>query len=160
MDCEQIKKWYRNLVTISPDDKADLEVLLLDQHNPTDAEYAIVGLMENLLHNGYNSEKIQLMMHAGHIASVKRLSIMCWVIVLLICIMHDHAFRKDDALIENYLDVLEQESDMLHRVFMFVAFVLLKHAVIYPKVDIRNTLIYRLMVVGKDANQAFDQSCC
>lgn len=78
---------------------------------------------------------------------------------VFIAAIYDDALRSSDKAQEDLLDILaDQHDEALFALCRIGA--MRKHMIIMGNIKpIRQTLIYRLIVVGEEANQMFDQSC-
>jgi hypothetical protein len=72
------------------------------------------------------------------------------------------AVRKnyDAQAIDNLLNLLIQTHKMAFKMLCSIAHIQKTLKVLGFKKDIKSTLVYQLVVVGQQANQAFDQNCC
>lgn len=155
---QHILSWYQNLKAVSADDKADFEVMLMDRHHDADAVSATVGIMTNLMQNGFESGKFNLLTQAAQSDNLMTVRSLAINGIVLISLLYDPQVRQSADTVENIQDVLvNQQSVALAALITFNAG--FKH-LSAPALDVRKTLIYRLVVVGEKANQAFDQSCC
>ena len=156
----QIESWYSNLVEVTADDKADFEVMLMDKRHPKDAEMAISGMVVNTLQKGLNTGIMEMLMSACKADIQPRIRNKAFFAVLITAILNDKVWQKYNGLVETMLDLLETGREDAFHILCALAR-LEKHTIaIGPKPTIKNTLIYRLVVVGEKANRAFDQNCC
>ena len=153
-----IKNWYRSLRQVTDDDRADFRIMLYDKKHKSDAMNAILGMRQNLLQNGFNADIIHLLLDATHKDNLPAVRFEGFSTAVFALIIFDESFRRDGALAEHVLDVLAtyhtEAVSVLQTAFMMRGHILISG---HP-IHIKSTLIYRLIVVGADLNQAFDQS--
>lgn len=155
---QHIVAWYRDLNKASQDDKADFEVMLMDKHHDSDAVSAVLGIMTNQMQNGFEESLFRLLTKAAksdNLVTVRGLAINGIIIVAL---LNDHQIRQNAEIIEDILDALVDQQTIA--LAALIAFNTSFKRMAMRMIDIRQTLIYRLVVVGEKANQAFDRSCC
>ena len=153
-----IKNWYRSLRQVTDDDRADFQVMLYDKKHKEDAMNAILGIRKNLLQNGFNADLIHLLLNATHTDNLPIVRIEGLSTAIFALIFFDQEFRRDGALVEHVLDVLTESHSEAVKILQ-TAFLMRAHVMVSGRpVNIRESLIYRLIVVGNDLNQAFDRS--
>jgi len=155
---EQILNWYRQLTAVTSDDKADFEVMLMDKRNTTDARCALMGMMMNILEVGFNPDVMNMLFAAtgkdiNHSIQFQAMTALCIGFVL-----HDPSIRQYPELIERMLDLLAEQREQLIGIVCSLNTLNRHMLTIGKKPDIRQSLLYRLVIVGEAAHQAFDQS--
>lgn len=157
---EQILNWYRKISQVTFDDKADFEVMLMDKKNPTDALMAIGGLFINIVERGYQPPLMDLILLAAQEENAHTVRTRALYCALLAMVIHDEHFSKDAQAIDNLLNLLIHTHKMAFKMLCSIAHIQKTLKVLGFKKDIKSTLVYQLVVVGQQANQAFDQNCC
>ena len=155
---QHIMTWYQNLKKVTIDDKADLEVMLLDQHHHTDALSAVLGVLSNLVQNGFRADLFELLSMAARPNNLLSVRTMAINGIVVVSILNDAKLRQCPDAIESILNILVEQQRIA--LASLITFNMSSKQLPTPFVNIRKTLIYRLVVVGEKANQAFDQSCC
>lgn len=156
---EQILNWYRKISQVTFDDKADFEVMLLDKKNPTDALMAIGGLFINIVERGYKPQLMDLLLLGAQPENVNNVHMRALYCALLAMVIHDDYFSKDTQAIDNLLNILIHSHKTAFKILCSIAHIQKTLKVLGFKKDIKSTLIYQLVVVGQQANQAFDRNC-
>lgn len=156
---EQILHWYRSLTQVSQDDRADFEIMLLDKKNPKDALVAINGLTMNMMEHGYNKGVFSLLLTAARADNVKAVRLGALGTALFGLTLYDDAFRQSQDIVEQLLDVLAEDGEMAYTILLTLWKAKKTIRIIGPQKDLRDTLVYKLVVVGQEANQAFGRSC-
>lgn len=153
--------WFRHIRVVTADDKADFEVMLLDHANIEDAKNALLGISMNLIEHGLNLGLMDLLLDAADIKNVFQIRNFALNVLISMMAIYDDAIRKQEDLVDRFLDILADDPELpfLHmclvgKVRNHIFFV--GHTVKPTK----DTLVFQLTVVGEDANQAFDRSCC
>ena len=142
--------WFRHIRVVTADDKADFEVMLLDHANIEDAKNALLGISMNLIEHGLNLGQ--------NVFQIRNFALNVLISMMAI---YDDAIRKQEDFVDRFLDILADDPELpfLHmclvgKVRNHIFFV--GHTVKPTK----DTLVFKLTVVGEAANQAFDRSCC
>ena len=154
----QIINWYRDIERVSKDDKADFEVMLLDHRDPADASAALLGLTLNLVKQGFREEVMNMLFNATASDNARAVQLQAVTHLILLCEIYDKEIRRSRDMQERLLDMLavhrKTALKMLAR-----SHTLQEATEQIPPEKIRGTLLYRLVVVGEEANRMFDQSC-
>lgn len=156
---EQIQSWYSNIQSPTDDDRADFEVMLMDIDHPSDASNAVQGIIVNILQNGFRDNMYSLLLLGAKKENASAVKARSLTAAIFIASAYDDNIRRSPAIQEQILDLLaEQQEEALYALCRIGA--MRKHMIIMGNVkNIRQTLIYKLIVVGEEANQMFDQSC-
>ena len=114
--------------------------------------------MTNQMQNGFSPDMFQLLTLAAKTDNLTTVRSLAVNGIIIIALLNDAQLRQSPETIEDIQDILvEQQTIALASLITFNA----NFKRIAPQfLDIRKTLIFRLIVVGEKANQAFDQSCC
>ncbi|MBR1923242.1 MAG: hypothetical protein IJ838_05795 [Paludibacteraceae bacterium] len=152
-----IMTWYRQLQSPTDDDRADLEVMLMDRDDPSDAMSAIMGLISNLLQNGFREGVYCLLLVGAQKDNALPVKAQSMGAAIFIAVVYDDAIRQSNVAQEALLDVLaEQHDEALWALRRYSQ--LRKHMIVMGgrQKDIRQTLIYHLIVVGEEAHELFE----
>ncbi|MCR4665419.1 MAG: hypothetical protein K5660_08650 [Paludibacteraceae bacterium] len=152
-----ILTWYANLTNPTADDRADLEVMLMDTNNSEDAQYAVTGLIQNTLVNGYNEKVVRLLILCAHKQNVMPVRAKAMAALIFMATTFDDLFRQSQPLQEDVLDMLaDQHEEALLALAQYAR--MRKHMIVMgkPQKDIRQTLIYSLIVLGEDEQKMFE----
>lgn len=154
---EQIQNWYKDLQHVSKDDKADFEVMLLDKQHPEDALSALSGMLFNLVFTGYKEDLLLLLIDATREDAASLVRRNALVELLQVCVLHDHEIRRSRDIQEALLEMLSQNQhqalltlSLIHKVNNEVMHQTLKQK------NVKETLIYELVVVGEEAHTLFE----
>ena len=154
----QIIDWYRDIERVSKDDKADFEVMLLDHRNPADASAALLGLTLNLVKQGFREDVMNLMFDATSSDNARAVQLQAVTHLILLCEIYDQEIRRSRDMQERLLDMLEVHRQVALKV-LARSNTLQEATGQIPPDKVRDTLLYKLVVVGEKANRMFDQSC-
>ena len=152
---EQISNWYKQLQRVSRDDKADFEVMLLDKRNPEDAVAAVTGMMMNLIDSGFKEDVLLLLIDGTREENASLVRHHSIVEVLQMCLLFDAQIRRSRDVQEALLEMIAQHQELalqvLHKMYILNTRLLKQ----LSPVDVKQTLIYRLVVVGERAQKMF-----
>ena len=154
----QIINWYRDIERVSKDDKADFEVMLLDHRDPADASAALLGLTLNLVKQGFREDVMNLLFDATSSENAKAVQLQALTHLVLLCEIYDEEIRHSRDMQERLLDMLAVHRKTALKV-LARSHTLQEAVKEVPPEKVRDTLLYRLVVVGEEANRMFDQSC-
>ena len=156
-----ILSWFANIRVVTEDDIADFRVMLMDHHNTDDAMHAISGIFANLFEHGLNLGLLDLLLMAAqheNEASIRNLAIGELIGAMT---LFDDAIRKQDDFIEQFLEILSYDYEMAYDALLRLNFIRSHMIVIGMTLKpVKKTLAYELIIVGEEASQAFDRSCC
>ncbi len=152
-----IYAWYANLTAPTSDDRADFEVMLMDRNNPQDAQLAVMGLIQNLLLNGYREPVFRLLVMGAGKENALVVKAKALAAIIFIAATFDDQIRQSPALQEDLLDMLEQQHDEALLALTHYAQIR-KHMIVMgkPQTRLNRTLIFSLVVLGNDEHQLFD----
>lgn len=154
-----IFQWYHELKEVTGDDKADFEVMLEDTSDSQDAEDAIVGMIFNTLERGLNPTLFMMAMSATEEGRLPMIQDYGEMAVLIFAILYDRQFRNNQDLIDAFLEMLSLRGDKTLKNLCYINRLKKNVVAIGMPIEIRNTLVFSLVVVGEEANRAFDRSC-
>ena len=156
---EQILNWYLNIQQPTDDDRADLQVMLMDKQHPSDASSAVMGIITNLLQHGFRESLYSMLLMAASKQNAPVVKSRALGAAIFVGTLYDDALRASAAAQEDLLDLLVEQSEAALFALCRIS-TMRKNMIIMGNVkNLRQTLIYRLVVVGDEANQRFDQSC-
>lgn len=156
-----IVNWFRNISVVTADDKADFEVMLLDRRHTEDAQSALIGMMLNLGEKGLNLGLLDLLLAAADQRNAWGVRAMALSVLITVMVVYDDAIRQQDDLIDRFLELLSYDHDLAFALICQVGKI--RNRMIFigrPVKQTKETLVYKLIVVGEEANRAFDHSCC
>jgi len=151
----QIQDWYAQLTKVSMDDKADLDVLLLDKKHPEDAIEAIEGIKKNLMQGLYKEDLLLLLLDCtkGDVPPlVQRHAI---VDATHLCLIYDEQIARSRVIQEAILEMLSYHQDIVVttlRKMYDLQKIIQRHDF---QAEIQRSLIFHLAVVGKDSLRFF-----
>ena len=153
----QIYLWYANLTNPSEDDRADLGVMLMDTNNPQDAQQAVMGLIQNLLMNGFREPVFRLLIMGANHENALVVRAKSMAAVIFIAATFDDLVRQSQTIQEDLLDMLENEHHEALLALKHYAQIR-KHMIVMGRAQkpLRRTLIFSLIVLGDDEQQFFD----
>lgn len=156
-----ILNWFSHIRVVTEDDKADFAVMLLDHNNTDDAYDALMGIQMNIFKHGLNLGLLDLLLLAAQPDNAERIRDLGLFVLIGSMILYDDAIRKQEDFIEQFLEILSYEQETAFDFMCQLGFIR-SHMIVIgaPMKDIKDTLVYQLIVVGEEASQAFDRSCC
>lgn len=133
--------------------------MLLNRRNPSEAISAIIGILTNQVEKSYNESIFELLIEAARPDNRREITSLAIGAITLIMCLYDQQIRSNSKVVEDVQDILVGQQDIaLPALIAFNKFMPNLSFITHNTTDVRQTLIYRLVVVGEAAHQAFDRN--